>query len=129
MTNVATFLMFEGRAEEALDFYLATFPGAEGGVRERFDANGDSSGKVKRASLTLHGQRFVLFDSSMPHAFGFTPAISLFVDFDDESELDNAWARLSEAGQVLMPLDRYDFSRKFGWVQDRFGVSWQLNLA
>jgi predicted 3-demethylubiquinone-9 3-methyltransferase (glyoxalase superfamily) len=67
-------------------------------------------------------------DSPVKHNFTFTPAMSLFVDCADEAELDTLFAKLSEGGQVLMPLDNYGFSRKFGWLADKFGVSWQLNL-
>ena len=59
----------------------------------------------------------------------FTPALSLFVDFDSEAALDSAYKQLAEGGRELMPLDDYGFSRRFGWLDDRFGVSWQLNLA
>ena len=71
---------------------------------------------------------YVFFDSPPVHDFTFTPAISLFVDFDDEERLKQVFERLSEKGQVAMPLGDYGFSPLFGWVQDRFGVSWQLNL-
>ncbi|MBT5874623.1 MAG: VOC family protein, partial [Candidatus Latescibacteria bacterium] len=59
----------------------------------------------------------------------FTPAISFFVECESESELDGAFKSLSDAGSVLMPPDNYGFSTKFTWVNDRFGVSWQLNLV
>jgi predicted 3-demethylubiquinone-9 3-methyltransferase (glyoxalase superfamily) len=68
-------------------------------------------------------------DSPVKHDFTFTPAMSLFVDCADEAEIDALFAKLSEGGKVLMPLAAYPFSRKFGWLSDRFGVSWQLNLA
>lgn len=64
----------------------------------------------------------------MPHAFDFTPSMSLFVEMDDAQALDTAFARLSEGGNVLMPLDDYGFSPRFGWLVDRFGLSWQLSL-
>jgi predicted 3-demethylubiquinone-9 3-methyltransferase (glyoxalase superfamily) len=69
------------------------------------------------------------FDSPIKHNFTFTPAVSLFGECEEESELDAAFARLAQGGQVLMPLDNYGFSKKFGWTNDRFGVSWQLNLS
>jgi predicted 3-demethylubiquinone-9 3-methyltransferase (glyoxalase superfamily) len=68
-------------------------------------------------------------DSTETHPFGFTPAISLYVDCADEGEIDRLYAALEEKGQELMPLGNYGFSTKFGWVNDRFGVSWQLNLT
>jgi predicted 3-demethylubiquinone-9 3-methyltransferase (glyoxalase superfamily) len=67
-------------------------------------------------------------DSAVDHGFGFTPAISLFVQCDSEDELDGLYGELAEQGQALMPLGSYGFSAKFGWANDRFGVSWQLNL-
>lgn len=67
-------------------------------------------------------------DSPMKHGFTFTPAISLFVQCADEAELNRLYAALADGGAELMPLGNYGFSPKFGWVNDRFGVSWQLNL-
>ena len=66
-------------------------------------------------------------DSPIKHAFTFTPSFSLFVECESEAELDAAFARLSDGGSVLMPPGNYGFSTKFAWVNDRFGVSWQLN--
>jgi predicted 3-demethylubiquinone-9 3-methyltransferase (glyoxalase superfamily) len=68
-------------------------------------------------------------DSPVKHGFSFTPSSSTFVDFDSTSELERVFSVLSEGGQVLMPLGNYGFSEKFGWLNDKFGVSWQLNLA
>jgi predicted 3-demethylubiquinone-9 3-methyltransferase (glyoxalase superfamily) len=67
-------------------------------------------------------------DSPVQHGFTFTPAMSLFVDCDGEEEIDRLFAGLSGDGQILMPLGPYPFSRRFGWLSDKFGVSWQLNL-
>jgi predicted 3-demethylubiquinone-9 3-methyltransferase (glyoxalase superfamily) len=66
-------------------------------------------------------------DSSVRHAFDFTPSSSLFVECGSEAELERLAAALGENGQV--PLGDYGFSKRFVWVNDRFGVSWQLNLA
>jgi predicted 3-demethylubiquinone-9 3-methyltransferase (glyoxalase superfamily) len=63
------------------------------------------------------------------HAFTFTPSISVFVECESEAELEAVFSRLAAGGSVLMPLDNYGFSTRFGWVKDRFGVSWQMNLA
>ncbi|CDN40977.1 hypothetical protein BN871_AA_00030 [Paenibacillus sp. P22] len=67
-------------------------------------------------------------DSFVKHAFTFTPSFSLFLACDTEEEVERVFARLSEGGEVLMPLGEYPFSRKFGWIVDKFGVSWQLSL-
>ena len=68
------------------------------------------------------------FDSPVKHAFTFTPASSLFVECESEDEIDRIAAALGDGGAVLMPLADYGFSRRFTWLNDRFGVSWQLNL-
>lgn len=128
--RVTTFLMFEGRAEEAMRLYAEIFDDSQIQELERYQA-GESGveGTIKRATLRLAEQTLRFFDSAVEHPFGFTPAISLFVDCQSESEIDRLFARLSEGGAILMPLDAYPFSRRFGWLTDRFGVSWQLSLA
>ncbi len=81
------------------------------------------------AVFSLAGQRFMCIDSFVGHAFTFTPATSLFVECRTADEVDALFARPSEGGQVLMPLEAYPFSPRYAWVSDRFGVSWQLSLA
>ena len=121
--------MFEGNAEEAMTFYLSLFDEAEVVGIKRYGADGPGKeGTVQRATFTLAGQQYMCIDSPAPHAFTFTPAISLFVNCADEAEIDRLYAALGEQGTELMALGSYGFSAKFGWVNDRFGVSWQLNL-
>lgn len=128
--RISTFLMFEGKAGEALRFYASLFEGAEiDGLRHYGPGEGGPEGGVMSAALLLKGQRFMVFDSPAKHQFGFTPAISLFVDCDSEAEIDRLAAALGEGGTVMMPLAPYPFAAKFTWVSDRFGVSWQLSLA
>ena len=81
------------------------------------------------ALFTLNGQQFMAMESDLPHAFTFTPAISLFVMCETEKEIDNLYDKLKQGGAILMELQKYPFSEKFGWVNDRYGVSWQLNLV
>ncbi len=127
--KITTFLMFEGNAEEAMTFYISLFDDAEVVSVSRYGAEGPGAeGSVQQATFTLAGQPFMCIDSPMKHGFTFTPAISLFVQCADEAELDRLYAALAERGAELMPLGDYGFSAKFGWVNDRFGVSWQLNL-
>ena len=61
--------------------------------------------------------------------FKFTPAVSFFVTCETTAEIDELWQKLSEAGSVLMPLDTYPFSEKFGWLADKYGLSWQLSVG
>jgi predicted 3-demethylubiquinone-9 3-methyltransferase (glyoxalase superfamily) len=123
--------MFQGgKAQSALDLYFATFPDSSIVRVERY-AEGDPGppGTIKVAVFTLCGREFMCSDSPVTHNFTFTPASSTFVDFDSIAELERAFRILSEGGQVLMALDNYGFSQRFGWLNDRFGVSWQLNVA
>ena len=127
--KIKTFLMFEGRCEQAMNFYVSLFAGAAiTGVRRYGSEGPGKEGSVMQATFSLAGQTFMCIDSPVKHEFTFTPAMSLFVDCADEPEIDTLFAKLSEGGQVLMPLGQYPFASKFGWVSDQFGVSWQLNL-
>jgi predicted 3-demethylubiquinone-9 3-methyltransferase (glyoxalase superfamily) len=126
---VVTQLMFEGSAEKAMTLYVSLFKGSEITQLERYGpAEQGAEGSVKRAEFTLAGHPLACIDSPIKHGFTFTPSMSLFVECEDEAELDAAFARLSEGGAVLMPPGNYGFSTKFVWLNDRFGVSWQLNL-
>ncbi|WP_077618394.1 VOC family protein [Bacillus sinesaloumensis] len=130
MEKVTPFLMFqEGKAEEAMNFYTSLIEDSAITNIVRYGANesGDE-GTVMQATFTLKGQEFMCIDSNIKHQFSFTPSFSLFVTCNTEEELDNLYQKLNEGGQALMPLGDYGFSKKFGWLNDRFGVSWQLNL-
>jgi len=131
MTSITPFLMFQGgKAEAALTFYAETVPGSRIEAIERFGAQGPGpEGTVLRAHAVLAGQPVMAHDSFVAHAFDFTPSFSFFVECADRAEFDALFDALSDAGQVLMPPDNYGWSARFGWVSDRFGVSWQVNLA
>jgi predicted 3-demethylubiquinone-9 3-methyltransferase (glyoxalase superfamily) len=127
--SVTTFLMFDGQAEEAMTFYVSLFRGSEVTRIEKYGPNEPGrEGSVRRADFVLTGHRMMCIDSPAKHAFTFTPSTSLFVECEDEAELNRAFAALSADGKVLMPPGDYGFSAKFAWLNDRFGVSWQLNV-
>ncbi len=127
--KVATFLMFTGQAEEAMDLYTSLFKDSRILSITRYGANqGSKEGTVMEATFSLSGQVFMAIDSPPMHAFTFTPSISLWVNCDSEDEVDRVFARLAEGGIELMPLQEYPFSKRYGWVQDRYGVSWQLTV-
>ncbi len=124
------FLMFTGEAGEALDFYIATFEGAAIETIERYgEGEQMPPGAIKTALFTVAGQRIRAFDSPPVHDFSFTPSFSFFVECASEGELRDLSAKLADGGAALMPVDNYGFSTLYAWVTDRFGVSWQLNLA
>ncbi|MEU9440449.1 VOC family protein [Streptomyces sp. NPDC048304] len=127
--KITTFLMFEGNAEAAMTFYTSLFDDAEIVHITRYGADGPGKeGSVQHATFSLAGQQFMCIDSPAQHEFTFTPAISLFVQCENEAEIDRLHTALSDQGTEMMPLGNYGFSPKFSWVNDRFGVSWQLNL-
>ncbi|TYS17071.1 VOC family protein [Rossellomorea vietnamensis] len=130
MEKVTPFLMFqEGKAEEAMNYYTSLIEDSAITNIVRYGANesGDE-GTVMQATFTLKGQEFMCIDSNIKHQFAFTPSFSIFVTCNTEEELDNLYQKLIEGGQALMPIGDYGFSKKFGWLNDRYGVSWQLNL-
>jgi predicted 3-demethylubiquinone-9 3-methyltransferase (glyoxalase superfamily) len=134
MSSVATLLMFSdqqhGQAKAAIDFYLSLFEDATLDDLVLYGPGGKGpEGTVERAEFNLNGQHFIAIDSAVQHNFSFTPSISIYVGCDSEEQIDYLYAALVDGGDALMPLDNYGFSRCFGWVNDRFGVSWQLNLA
>lgn len=134
MKSVATFLLFvgdqAGRAEEAIRLYTSLFDRSEVISIERHEGGGSEiEGSVKLARFTLNGIEHRAMDSALNHKFQFNPSMSLFVECDSINEIDITYGKLMEGGEALMPIDDYGFSKRFGWVQDQYGVSWQLNLA
>jgi predicted 3-demethylubiquinone-9 3-methyltransferase (glyoxalase superfamily) len=122
-------LMFTGQAEQAMALYVSLLPGSRIVSVERYGAGErGAEGSVRQAMFELCGVRYRCIDSPVKHAFTFTPSISLCIEFDSRDQWDAAYAELSVDGQILMPAGSYDFSRHFAWLQDRFGVSWQLLL-
>jgi predicted 3-demethylubiquinone-9 3-methyltransferase (glyoxalase superfamily) len=124
-------LWFDSEAEEAANFYTSLFRDGEILERASFgeagkELHGKEPGSVMTVDFEIGGMRF----SALNGGPGFTknPSISFFINCTSPEELDRFWDVLSKGGTVLMPLDSYPFSERYGWVQDRFGVSWQLIL-
>lgn len=130
-TTVRPFLMFQGgRCEEAIRFWMSLFPDAA--VEEMVRYGPGEAGPedtVMWARFRLAGQSVMCSDSPVPHAFGFTPSFSFYVEVESAAELDRLYAALSDHGQVMMGPGDYGFAEKFAWVSDRFGVSWQLSYG
>jgi predicted 3-demethylubiquinone-9 3-methyltransferase (glyoxalase superfamily) len=124
------FLMFDGHAEEAIDFYVSLFEDGEVLDVVRFGPDGPGAeGSIMRALFVLGGQPILATDSFVKHDFGFTPSFSLFVEVNSAEDVDRLSAALSDGGQVLMAAGTYGFSARYAWVNDRYGVSWQINFA
>jgi predicted 3-demethylubiquinone-9 3-methyltransferase (glyoxalase superfamily) len=124
--GIVPFLMFSGQAAEAMGYYVSIFARS---VRRYGPNAAGPEAKVFQASFSLQGQIFRCTDSRVQQDFTFTPAISFFVTLDSEHEAEEAFTKPARDGVVLLPLGSYPFSSKFGWVQDRFGISRQLTVG
>lgn len=131
--KITPFLWFDNQAEEAVNFYVSIFPDSEIGLLIRwpeetpFPSDSTKPGTVQQVVFSLAGSQFFGFDAGP--LFQFNPSISFFVQCDTEEEVEEIYGKLSEGGMPLMPLDKYHFSEKYGWIQDKYGVSWQVILA
>ena len=130
ISQIATFLTFQKEdAEQAMNFYISLFDNSKIVELIRWGAQGPGKeGTIMHATFELNGKLFMCSDSPPIHEWDFTPAVSNFVTCENDEEIEHLFSKLSEDGMVMMPLGNYGFSEKFGFVQDRFGVSWQLNL-
>lgn len=128
--QIFTFLTFQdNNAENAMNFYVELFDNSKIVNVQRWGKEGPGEeGKIMHATFDLNGNLFMCSDSPPVHNWGFTPAVSNYIDCENESELERLFSKLSENGNVTMPLNNYGFSQKFGWVIDQFNISWQLNL-
>jgi predicted 3-demethylubiquinone-9 3-methyltransferase (glyoxalase superfamily) len=128
MGKITNFLLFDGKAEEAMRFYTCLFRDSEISSFSLYDDPGtELSGKIKQGRFKLKGQEFLCMDNNSKPDYAFTPALSLFVSCDEEEELDTYFEGLSKEGKIYIPLGSYPFSKKFAWVEDKYGLSWQLH--
>ncbi len=128
-TSITPFLMFEGDAEEAMNFYVSLIPDSRVLHVERYGPDGPGpEGSLLTARFSLGEREVMCSNSPISHDFTFTPSMSLFVTCSSKEEIEGLTDALSANGKTLMPLDNYGFSQMFAWVSDCFGVSWQLNL-
>jgi predicted 3-demethylubiquinone-9 3-methyltransferase (glyoxalase superfamily) len=115
MQKITPFLWFDGNAEEAANFYISIFKNSKMGKISRYgDAGPGPKGSVMSVTFQIEGQEFFALNGGPQ--FKFTPAISFFVNCESQKEVDDLWEKLSAGGRT----DRC------GWLQDKFGVSWQI---
>lgn len=132
MQKIIPFLWFENNAEDAVNYYTSLFNNSMIFNISRYDkatseASGMTEGTVLDISFQLEGQEFGALNGGPQYSF--SPAISFFVNCKTEEEVNHLWNELSNGGKVLMELNKYPFSERYGWIQDKFGVSWQLSLG
>ncbi len=122
MPKITPHLWFDTQAKEAAEFYTALLPGSE--ITDVVTLRDTPSGDCDVVTFSLAGQPFQAISAGP--LFSFNPSISFRIDCATRDEVDDLWNRLEPGGQALMPLDTYPFSQRYGWLQDRFGLSWQL---
>ncbi len=125
MQKIVPHLWFDKEAGEAAQFYMSLFKDSK--LVDKTILNDTPSGTVDMYTIELAGQEFMLL-SAGPY-FKFTPAVSFLIACDTAEEVEDIWSRLMEGGEVLMPLDSYPFSPRYGWAVDRYGLSWQVMYA
>ena len=131
MNKIIPLLWFDKEAKEAAELYTSLFPNSK--ITNVTTLHDTPSGDTDSVSFELAGQPFMAI-SAGPF-FKFNPAASFIVNFDPSRDkdarlhLDALWEGLSQGGTALMPLDKYPFSERFGWIQDKYGLSWQLMLT
>lgn len=129
--NIIPNLWFDNNAEEAVNFYKTVFSNFKIGKitrynKEGFEIHGRPEGSVMTIEFEIEGVKFIALNGGP--VFKFTPSISFYIYCGSEMEVEKLYSKLSENGSVMMPLDKYDWSSKYAWVQDKFGGSWQLDI-
>lgn len=128
MQKIVPFLWFDNQAEEAVNFYTTIFKDSKIGAVTRYrEGMPLPEGTVMTVDFEIAGQEFGALNGGPE--FNFTPAVSFFVYCETREEIDALWNNLLKGGEVMMELDEYPFSERYGWVMDRYGVTWQLSLA
>jgi predicted 3-demethylubiquinone-9 3-methyltransferase (glyoxalase superfamily) len=131
MQKITPFLWFNDNAEEAVNFYTSLFDDSKILNVTRYDeagakASGQKAGSAMTVAFKLEGQNFTALNSG-PH-FKLNQSISFFVYCESDSKIENVFSKLSEGGRILFPLAKYDWSPRYAWVVDKFGLSWQLDV-
>jgi predicted 3-demethylubiquinone-9 3-methyltransferase (glyoxalase superfamily) len=131
MQKITPHLWFDKEAREAAEFYTSVFPDSK--ITNTSTLHDTPSGDTDLVSFDLAGQSFMAISAGP--LFKFNPSVSFFVNFDPSQDknarqnIDILWEKLIQGGAALMPIQEYPFSKRYGWVQDKYGLSWQLILS
>lgn len=128
MQKIVPFIWFDTQAQEAIELYTSIFSNSSIQITTRYgDGMPQPKGSVMTVNFSLENQNFIALNGG-PY-FKLNPSISFFVTLESEKEVDTLWEKLSADAEVLMPFQSYDWSPKYGWLTDKFGISWQISLS
>jgi predicted 3-demethylubiquinone-9 3-methyltransferase (glyoxalase superfamily) len=127
LKSILPYLCFNTGLEEAVELYTQLFPNSTIKNKISFPNLSSPDSKILSISFQLWGQDFLALSGGP--TFSFTPAISFFVSCNTPQEVDKYWTTLSKDGEILMDLGQYPFNQRYGWCNDRFGLSWQISLT
>jgi len=122
MQKITPHLWFDKEAREAAEFYISLFPGSK--ITNLTRLTDTPSGDCDLVSFELAGQPFMAISAGP--LFKFNPSVSFHIKCGTTQEVDAIWERLSPGSKILMPLDKYPFSERYGWLEDKYGLSWQV---
>lgn len=125
MKTIVPFLWFEKDIDQVISYYTSIFPDVT--VSGDGELDNTPSGHVQMKSMYIYGQQFDLMTAG-PY-LPFNPTVSFIINCETVEEVEDLWGKITKEGKALMPLDSYDFAKKFGWAQDKYGVSWQVISA
>ena len=132
MQKITTCLWFDNQSEEAVKFYTSVFKNSKTGVTTRYSEEASKAakmpvGSVMSQTFTIEDMDFLTINGGP--VFKKNPSVSFHFKCKTKDEVDDSWKKLSEGGKVLMELGSYPWSERYGWLEDKFGVSWQLISA
>lgn len=132
MNKIIPHIWLDGQVNELADFYTSVFKNSKIGQTVYYteagkDMHGHQPGEIVTIDLEIEGMRIVALNGGP--LFKPNPSVSFYVRCQTSEEVDELWSKLSEDGQALMPLGEYPFSKRYGWLSDKFGVSWQIILT
>ena len=125
MQKIVPHVWFDTQAKEATAFYVSLFKDSK--INSVVTISSTPSGDCDVVTFTLSGQNFMAISAGP--VFKLNPSISLFVVFDNEAEIQALWNALIQGGKILMPYQTYPWAHKYGWLQDKYGLSWQLSWS
>lgn len=131
MQKITPCIWFDNQAEEAVNFYTSLFSNSKIGIISRYDKesakeSGQPEGSILTIEFQLEGYKFLALNGGP--TFKLNPSTSMFVYCDGDDVIEQLYNRLKEGGNILMPLDKYDWSPKYAWIEDKFGLTWQLDV-